>query len=167
MCFTKPGAWLPAQRSAALCGCLSTERASLSNLCPEPILGLLPRWEPPKPLPSLCQRAQQTPGGFKKFAAIYPNRAGALLRATRRCPRAAAGQALPPPAPPRPGPRARPAGARPRRRGRNWSRWRPPRLPRTLRCAPHPPAQENKMFAAYDFQFQRLANGVQTSASSE
>lgn len=39
MCFTKPGAWLPAQRSAALCGCSSTKRASLSNLCSELVLG--------------------------------------------------------------------------------------------------------------------------------
>lgn len=80
MCFTKPGAWLPAQRSAALCGCLSTKRASLSNLCSEPVLGLLPRWEPPKPVPSLYQRPQQTPRGFKKFAAVYTKRAAALSR---------------------------------------------------------------------------------------
>lgn len=80
MCFTKPGAWLPAQRSAALCSCLSTKRASLPNLCSEPVLELLPRWKPPKPMPSLYQRPQQTPGGFKKFAAIYPNRAAALSR---------------------------------------------------------------------------------------
>lgn len=164
MCFTKPGAWLPAQRSAALCSCLSTKRASLPNLCSEPVLGLLPRWKPPKayclPFISAHSKHPAASRSLLQFTSSGPP----LSHGDQEVP---AGQAPPAPAPARPGPRARPSGARPRLRGSKRSRCRPPRRPRTLRRAPHPPAQQNKMFAAYDFQFQRLANGVQTSASSE
>lgn len=176
--FTKPGAWLPPRSARPGCSAgYNGGRESFSATSPRNRFSgsCLPsrcRGGNPQTLYlPLKESPRQTPGGFKKFAAICPNRARRFLPGTGRCPRAPAGQAQPLPAPPRPGPRARPAGARPRRRGRGRSRCRPPRLPRTLHRARHPPAQrpaeENKMIAAYDFQFQRLANGVQTSASSE
>lgn len=158
---------------AALGSSLSAEGASLfCNLCSEPVLGLLSPAAAvvgsPKayalPLPEPTTNARR----LREVGRNLPQPGRRFLPGTGRCPRAPAGQTRPLPAPPRPDPLARPAGARPRRRGGGRSRCRSPRLPRTLRHrARHPPAQENKMFAAYDFQFQRLANGVQTSASSE
>ncbi|XP_071671918.1 uncharacterized protein [Patagioenas fasciata] len=91
----------------------------------------------------------QIPGGFKKFAAICPNRAAALCRGPRGAhglPRDKLSRSQPRRAPsPAPAPPVRALGAAAETDG---SLRRPPRPPRTLHRARHPPAQrpaeENK-----------------------
>lgn len=117
MCFTKPGAWLPAQRSAARYQrrervfSATSARNPFSGSCLQP----LPWWDPPKPTPYPYQSPQQTPGGFGKLAAICPSRAAVFSRGpggARGLPQDKRGRSQPRRAPtPAPAPPVRAFGA--------------------------------------------------------
>lgn len=169
MCFKKPGAWLPAQRSAnshrrdrAPPAPLAPNRDSGSCLQPQP------RHLPRNGAHSEGRAARRT---SPRFSPAGPSgRRGEQEGLPGSGRRSAAAASAAEPRAPQPPARCAPPG--PRRRPE-------PSLPSApapcaacsapTRASASEEKKKNKIktFAAYDSQFQRLANGVQTSASSE